>query len=371
MLEPFVPSSALPRVAALRAAVRAGAPCADAAAALAAGVRAIRAASGLAPDGAVEQWIWDGDEEEAPMDAFERRYVHTWLESVVRWAASEPALADVGEQCAAHLGLLAGEAAAGTRMHRFLFFPAGAARTHADAAVRVDLRQVPLTDDALGARTWGAATVLALRLLRAARIPTPVLELGAGTGLVGLALAAHAPHTHVVLTDYHPHVLANLSYNAAASAHADRVAVRALDWRAVAAGHGGLGMRFALIAAADCVYEREHAELVARTAAAHLALPAPGAPRAQLHLCMAVRATHDAEAAEIIRVFRDAPVVVRAGARTWALAMVADARARGAEDFAPVALRSTRARARDTEFWHVVVEWREPASGSAHLIHSC
>lgn len=358
MLAPFIPSSALPRVAALRAAVRAGARPADAAAALAEGVRAIRAASGLAPDGAVEQWIWDGDEEEAPMDAFERRYVHTWLESVIRWAASEPALADVGDECAAHLGLLAGEAAAGTRMHRFFFCLAGAPRTPADAAVRVDLRQVALTDDALGARTWGAATVLALRLL-GTRIPASVLELGAGTGLVGLALAAHAPHAHVVLTDYHPHVLANLSYNAAASAAAARVAVRALDWRAAAAGHG-LGTRFALIAAADCVYEREHAELVAQTAAAHLAFPERDV-RPQLHLCMAVRATHRAEAAEIVRVFRDAPVTVRAGERTWALAMVADARARGTENFAPVALRSTRARARDTEFWHVVVEWRQPS----------
>lgn len=92
--------------------------------------------------------------------------------------------------------------------------------------VQVLIQDSAITSDALGNRTWGAAPLLSQYLLSnfckpsqgSGRLPTRVLELGAGTGLVGLALAALArargKSMQVDLTDYHPHVLNNLRANA-------------------------------------------------------------------------------------------------------------------------------------------------------------
>ncbi|KLU85801.1 hypothetical protein MAPG_04821 [Magnaporthiopsis poae ATCC 64411] len=83
----------------------------------------------------------------------------------------------------------------------------------------------------VGLQSWGASIVFStlacatpgrLGLTRAALGPSPcVVELGAGTGLVSLVLAALLPHVDVdatvVATDYHPAVLANLASNVAAN----------------------------------------------------------------------------------------------------------------------------------------------------------
>jgi hypothetical protein len=87
------------------------------------------------------------------------------------------------------------------------------------------IREPPLTGDFLGLKTWGSSYVLAQLLPRFATTTLshlfsssqgssqlPVLELGSGTGLLGLA-AACAWHTSVVLTDL-PAILPNLSHNA-------------------------------------------------------------------------------------------------------------------------------------------------------------
>jgi hypothetical protein len=86
------------------------------------------------------------------------------------------------------------------------------------------IREPPITGDSLGFKTWGSSYVLArllpqfaadslAHLFASADGPalTPVLEIGSGTGLLGLA-AACIWRTSVVLTDL-PEIVSNLQHN--------------------------------------------------------------------------------------------------------------------------------------------------------------
>lgn len=98
-------------------------------------------------------------------------------------------------------------------------------RNQTGDSMAVRIRDSPVTADALGNRTWGAAPLLSRRLVRDVlqdtQYCTNVLELGAGTGLVGLvvtaALRCSATASNcdrrIHLTDYHPHVLKTLQDN--------------------------------------------------------------------------------------------------------------------------------------------------------------
>jgi hypothetical protein len=87
------------------------------------------------------------------------------------------------------------------------------------------IREPPLTGDSLGHKTWGSSYALAGLLHEfaagplahlfppgAMSTPEEVLELGSGTGLLGLA-AACVWKANVVLTDL-PTIIANLMHNA-------------------------------------------------------------------------------------------------------------------------------------------------------------
>lgn len=86
------------------------------------------------------------------------------------------------------------------------------------------IKEPPLTGDNLGLKTWGSSYVLAQMLHTIGQTSLshllnpeddqsrpPVLELGSGTGLLGLAAAA-VWRTHVILSDL-PEIVPNLSYN--------------------------------------------------------------------------------------------------------------------------------------------------------------
>ncbi|KAL1876827.1 hypothetical protein VTK73DRAFT_9204 [Phialemonium thermophilum] len=162
--------------------------------------------------------------------------------------------------------------------------------------------------DDVGLQSWGAAIVLSELLCatpdrfgftaRSAslspRSPARIVELGAGTGLVSLVLAAALPHlglgsSTVVATDYHPAVLANLQSNIANNnqesrprpsvsdsegrndnsrdsnnCHATplRVETAPLDWShpESSLGHPPLHTPADILVATDVVYAAEHAE---------------------------------------------------------------------------------------------------------------
>ncbi|KDN41320.1 hypothetical protein K437DRAFT_258307 [Tilletiaria anomala UBC 951] len=150
---------------------------------------------------------------------------------------------------------------------------------------------------AVGVQTWGSASILCDLFARHADdvfagldLPAPsmqkpfrILELGSGTGLVGLFAASLAQRARlqpveVCLTDYHEKVLENLQHNIGLNCNAHQTASvgsAVLDWRDV---HDVIQQRqrrspspssqsswwsnaqaaFSLILAADVIYSPEH-----------------------------------------------------------------------------------------------------------------
>lgn len=124
-------------------------------------------------------------------------------------------------------------------------------------------REIP--SQGLSFQLWPAAfSFLSLldrdpsRLLLPSSSPLRILELGSGTGLVGIAAAAILG-AHVTLTDL-PHVLPNLRFNATANADAvaargGSLAVRQLRWGVAGdIAEVGSAPAFDAIIASDVVY---------------------------------------------------------------------------------------------------------------------
>ncbi|KAJ9477363.1 Protein-lysine N-methyltransferase EFM2 [Pseudozyma hubeiensis] len=308
----------------------------------------------------------------APVDAFEKNYVARWLSRLISdLTLATPhdddaaSLAEqLSERCAALLAIAAGKMAAGASTQKHVF--------HFDhQPLEVDLRDAALVHDSLGTHTWGAAPILSQLLLhreaQAAR-DLNVLELGAGTGLVGLALAAWARrhrdayHTRIMCTDYHPTVLDNLQHNItlngwsapnpAVHGYAPEppsvsVSAHCLDWQSVhrarightsgqqqqltsqtlpdhhlvavsasasswlepfdVEAHSGV---FDLLLAADCVYDPVHPSWIRSVAEKLLKRPdASLTNKPLLHIMVPLRPTHQQEVQAVYRAFQSQPGV--------------------------------------------------------------
>lgn len=247
-------------------------------------------------------------------------------------------------------------------------------------AVHVDLTDIPLDNHdyaSVGAQTWGGACVLAemiaerpdrfgLGCLTGTRLrpsagrdgldvyddgrpplsgsapgrPLRILELGAGTGLVGLTAAkllqaslppckaqgpnsntTHHPRATIVLTDFYPAVLANLQSNidvnfptAAPSDENDTQAAivvhsRPLDWSSFSSTTemlpipDVLSTPFDLVFGADIVYEARHAVWIRDCLTSLLAYPDGLNEDPVFHLVIPLRATHTFESSTVEEVF--------------------------------------------------------------------
>ncbi|KAI1774422.1 putative methyltransferase-domain-containing protein [Hypoxylon cercidicola] len=146
----------------------------------------------------------------------------------------------------------------------------------ADAKIKIDVRlhdgPHTTTDHTdVGLQSWGASIVFTdllcasparFGLTRSALGSSPrIIELGAGTGLVSLALDNALPHLGIpdatlIATDYHPAVLANLRSNIALT----RAGVKAcaLDWSDPILDTP-LNAPADVLVATDVVYALEHA----------------------------------------------------------------------------------------------------------------
>lgn len=107
--------------------------------------------------------------------------------------------------------------------------------------------------------------------------PSRILELGAGTGLVGLTLAKLLPHigapgAEIIATDYHPAVLENLRDNIRANFTSSPPPIETclLDWSAPTF-EAPLDPPMDLLVAADVIYAPEHADWLRDCAARYLA----------------------------------------------------------------------------------------------------
>lgn len=151
-----------------------------------------------------------------------------------------------------------------------------------DDVVELALHEPALTGDSLGLKTWASSFLLAKRLVTLrAELPavsegTTILEIGAGTGLVGLAAAA-AYQCHVILTDL-PDIVPNLKRNAEEniallSHYGAKVDAAVLDWTEPASFPAD-PHTFTLILAADPIYSPDHPRLIVQTIEHHLSLSA-------------------------------------------------------------------------------------------------
>jgi predicted nicotinamide N-methyase len=145
----------------------------------------------------------------------------------------------------------------------------------------ITLHEPALQADNLGLKTWASSYLLAKRLT-VLRNSLPkldfwdtILELGSGTGLVGLAAAAILK-SRVLLTDL-PEIVTNLQHNATTNAdaivsHGGSAQTSILDWsqpRATVVAPAQAS--FPLILAADPIYSTDHPRLLAQVIEYHLA----------------------------------------------------------------------------------------------------
>lgn len=158
--------------------------------------------------------------------------------------------------------------------------------TQSGEAVQIQINDAPLTGadhTDVGLQSWGASIVFSQLMCESPtkfgleKLPetASIIELGAGTGLISLALGKLLPgivkQSSILATDYHPAVLENLQTNIATNFGdlGSLVSTMLLDW-AYPPAH--LKASASMLFAADVVYAPEHAAWL-RDCAAHLLAP--------------------------------------------------------------------------------------------------
>ncbi|KAI1119225.1 S-adenosylmethionine-dependent methyltransferase-like protein [Nemania sp. NC0429] len=214
-----------------------------------------------------------------------RRDVMSYLGSIVssalQWLADDEQREVIWEAASRCLSQRCGRAGMGeiTRAWPFRDRP---------APFELSVREPPITGDSLGHKTWGSSFLMAqlldglrsgplAHLLLAAsasrsrsREPPPsavVLELGSGTGLLGIAAAAMW-QAEVVLSDL-PDIMPNLDYNiernrATVERLGGKVDSGALTWGCEVGNDARFsrGHQFSIILAADGIYDDDHPALL-------------------------------------------------------------------------------------------------------------
>lgn len=151
--------------------------------------------------------------------------------------------------------------------------------------VQLTLYEPPMTSDNLGLKTWASSYLLAKQLCSLRQhIPdlatdAAILELGAGTGLVGMA-AALVFRRHTILTDL-PEIVPNLEQNAGSnseviSSRGGSVSAAVLDWtrpdELELDSFDGSPNSFPLIVVADPIYSSDHPRMLVDAIKCHLSI---------------------------------------------------------------------------------------------------
>jgi len=158
----------------------------------------------------MNQDVWNPAAHHGPIDPQGvTRYLTSIVSSRLQWIHDEEAKEAIYNQASARLSERSGRTAMGA-MSRTFWIPTSA------GSFDLSLHEPALTGDDLGLKTWAASYLLAKRLHTFELIPSNVncrlraLELGSGTGLVGLAMAGLG--ADVLLTDL-PSICPNLARN--------------------------------------------------------------------------------------------------------------------------------------------------------------
>ncbi|KAL8924349.1 MAG: hypothetical protein Q9208_004131 [Pyrenodesmia sp. 3 TL-2023] len=220
----------------------------------------------------LKPFCWD-DTEVSEHDRVEEEGLPSYLTSIIAsslaWITDDVVKEQIWEAASARLSERSGRSAIPSVSRTFVI-PA----TPATKAVSLTLHEPSLTDDNLGHKTWLASFLLAKRLpaLRpylpslnkdSSQTSRPrVIELGAGTGLVGLAVAALFD-VDVHLTDL-PTIVPNLRSNVdtslsnAADSAKGRISVGELDWSDLSCSEHKAEIQYDLVVAADPLYSPQH-----------------------------------------------------------------------------------------------------------------
>ncbi|GAA6049597.1 hypothetical protein NBRC10513_005933 [Rhodotorula toruloides] len=262
--------------------------------------------------------------------------------------------------------------------------------------IALTIRDGTLVEASTGHRTWGAATLFSHRLASSPSTflalspsnerPLRVLELGSGTGLVGLAAAkvlqALDVSARVVLSDGGDEpetVLANLRENVEANfPFADaanscvKVDVQRLDWRdylpsSPLANSHLQEERYDLLLGTDLAYERGQATLLHSAVAGLLRFPSPSFDELKpvFWLTIALRPTHVAEIAEVHSLFPSSsspfdPSLLRHHAgKLYRLISIASQELVGPDGFAGRAVRGRMSARGEIRYRIHRIEWEE------------
>jgi predicted nicotinamide N-methyase len=202
------------------------------------------------------------------------RYLTSIVSNSLRWIDDEEAKEEIWNQASSRLSERSGRTAMGAISRTFRI-------PSLNSSFEISIHEPALTGDDLGLKTWAASYLLAKRL-HTLRIPLQtreqrlsVLELGSGTGLVGLAMAGLG--ADVTLTDL-PSIHANLARNhqsnvttIAQNGGSARTGV--LDWTKPTicelipvptdcSKNELITTKFPLVLAADSLYSPEHPHML-------------------------------------------------------------------------------------------------------------
>ncbi|PHH85272.1 hypothetical protein CDD83_670 [Cordyceps sp. RAO-2017] len=268
----------------------------------------------------------DQDQEHEPLarKGDVTRYLSTIVKSPLGWLDDDDDRERVWELASRRMSERCGRTAMGELVRRWPFAVGGTGAAASAESFELSVREPALTGDSLGLKTWASSYLLARHLPRLGASslfrlfdeslgqPAPrVLELGSGTGLLGLAAAA-LWKVSVALSDL-PHIVPNLKHNVDANAALVRarggeLAVGPLTWGASDDDGGGDGVdqalygepfQFKIILAADPLYDDDHPGLLASTIGRHLALD----PNARAVVMVPQR---DAATARLLEAFKQA-----------------------------------------------------------------
>lgn len=125
----------------------------------------------------------------------------------------------------------------------------------------ITIKEPALTSDNLGLKTWGSSLMLGEKLLGdTQRLREPILELGAGTGLIGIILLL-LKYSQVFITDL-AEIIPNLKVNF--KLNKVECIVDELDWNDPAAFLTKYPIQFNTIILSDPIYSPDHPELIHR-----------------------------------------------------------------------------------------------------------
>ncbi|KAI0804328.1 putative methyltransferase-domain-containing protein [Xylaria sp. FL0064] len=206
-----------------------------------------------------------------------RREITSYLASIIsnalQWIQDDDQRELIWEEASRCLSQRCGRAGMGEITRRWPF-------QNRQTPFELAVREPPITGDSLGHKTWGSSYLMAqllddlssgslAHLLTSDRRESlKILELGSGTGLLGIAAAA-IWQADAVLSDL-PDIMPNLDYNieqnrATVERLGGNLSSGVLIWGSKSANDARFSSRnqFNIILAADSMYDDDHPDLLA------------------------------------------------------------------------------------------------------------